>query len=311
MGKENITSITEIVLIGLTNHRKTQILLFVIILIIYSLTLMGNLVIISLVWIDLRLHTPMYFFLANLSCLEICHITCTLPPMLANLMSQNGTISFTCCVVQMHAIGCLGGTECILLGVMAYDRYLAISHPLLYTLLMGRWRQVQLASASWAGGIIVSTTNIICGLRLPFCGPNHVNHFICELPIVLKLACADIHSTEMIVFGTSAVVILTSLAVILASYGLILFSVLKMHSTTGLRKALSTCVSHLAVVTLFYSTIIAAYVKPPSVTDPDSDKKLAVFYIVVTPLLNPIIYTLRNKDIHAAAVKVLRRRGLE
>uniref|UniRef100_A0A670J7F9 G-protein coupled receptors family 1 profile domain-containing protein n=1 Tax=Podarcis muralis TaxID=64176 RepID=A0A670J7F9_PODMU len=161
---------------------------------------------------------------------------------------------------------------------MAYDRYLAISHPLLYTLLMGRWRQVQLASASWAGGII--------------------------------LACADIHSTEMIVFGTSAVVILTSLAVILASYGLIFFSVLKMHSTTGLRKALSTCVSHLAVVTLFYSTIIAAYVKPPSVTDPDSDKKLAVFYIVVTPLLNPIIYTLRNKDIHAAAVKSPAQKGL-
>ncbi|XP_015268217.1 PREDICTED: olfactory receptor 2G3-like [Gekko japonicus] len=311
MRTENLTSVTEFILLGLTDHRKTQIVLFFIILLIYSLTLVGNLVIIILVRADSHLHTPMYFFLTHLSGLEICYVTSTLPQMLAHLLSGNGAISFTRCIIQMYIVLSLGGTECLLLGVMAYDRYLAICRPLVYAVAMGRWRQLHLASASWAGGFSLAVINVMCTLRFPFCGPNHLNHFFCELPVVMKLACGDIHITEAILFVAAVLALLIPLSVILTSYGLILSSVIRAQSASGRHKAFSTCASHLAVVTMFYGTVISMYMKPRSGTTPDRDKQTAVFYVVVTPLLNPIIYTLRNKDIHRAATKMLKRKGLE
>ncbi|XP_053217445.1 olfactory receptor 2D2-like [Podarcis raffonei] len=307
MGDENFTSIKYFVLVGLSNDRRTQILLFVVVFIIYSLTIMGNLVIIILVRLDSSLHTPMYFFLTHLSSLEICFVTSTLPQMLAHLLSGNGVISFTHCTLQMYISLSLGGTECLLLSAMAYDRYLAICHPLLYASIMGWGRQVLLTSLCWAGGFLLGSINAGSTIRLPFCGPNRINHFFCELPIVLKLSCADTHLTEAFIFVASVLLLIIPLTIILISYGLVLSSVLQMKSTTGLRKALSTCGSHLIVVTLFYSTVISMYMIPRSGSTSDRDKKIAVFYIVVTPLLNPIIYTLRNKDIHGAAAKVLRR----
>ncbi|XP_054850219.1 olfactory receptor 2D3-like [Eublepharis macularius] len=307
MWAENVTAVTQFILVGLSNHRKTQILLFVVILLIYSLTIVGNLVIILLIQVDSRLHTPMYYFLTHLSSLEICYVTSTVPQMLAHLLAGNGAISFTRCAAQMYIALSLGSTEGLLLGAMAYDRYLAICHPLLYVIAMGRWRQLQLALAAWAGGFLLSVMNVGCTLRLPFCGPNHINHFFCELPVVLKLACADTRTTEAVIFGAAVLILLVPLSVILTSYSLILSSVLQMQSASGRRKAFSTCASHLAVVTLFYGTVISMYMRPRTGTATNLDKKIAVFYIVVTPLLNPVIYTLRNKDVHGAVVKVYQR----
>nr|XP_056720133.1 olfactory receptor 2G3-like [Euleptes europaea] len=307
MGPENLTSVTEFILAGLTSHRKIQILLFVVILIIYTLTVMGNVGIIMLVWSDPHLHTPMYFFLKHFAGLEICYVTTGMPQMLAHLHAANGIISFSRCVAQGYVSTCLGTVELFLLGIMAYDRYLAICCPLVYAIAMGRSRQWQLASATWAAGFVSALIYVGSMLPHPYCGPNRINHFYCELPLVLKLACADTHTSEAIGLALAGVVLASSLAVVLASYTLILSTVLAMKSTAGRRKAFSTCSSHLAVVTLFYGTVASMYMRPRSSSAPDTDKHIAVFYVVITPLLNPIIYTLRNKDIHAAVAKMLRR----
>ncbi|XP_053120154.1 olfactory receptor 2D3-like [Hemicordylus capensis] len=310
MEAENRTSITEFILVGLTNDRKKQILLFVITLLIYSLSIVGNVMVIMLVRADSRLHTPMYFFLTQLAYVEICYVTSTFPQMLFNLLTGNGAISLTRCALQMFIALSLGVTECFLLAAMAYDRYLAICHPLLYTILMGRGRQLQLASASWGWSTFFATIGVSCTFHHHFCGPNRINHFFCELPVVLKLACANTQVTELIVFLAATVVLLSSISTVLTSYGLILSTVLKMRSTAGRHKAFSTCASHLAVVTVFYGTVITMYMRPGQVRASDFDKQIAIFYIMVTPLLNPIIYTLRNKDIHAAAAKVLGRQDM-
>ncbi|XP_054850213.1 olfactory receptor 5V1-like [Eublepharis macularius] len=311
MGTKNLTSVTEFILAGLTNQRKTQIVLFLVILLIYFLTFMGNLVTIILVRANSHLHTPMYYFLMHLSGLEICYVTCTLPQALAHLLSGNGAISFNHCMFQVYIFQSLAGTECFLLGAMAYDRYLAICHPLVYAISMGKWRQLQLTSVSWGAGFLLALINVACTLCFPFCGPNHLNHFFCELPMLLKLACGDIHILEVILFWTAALAILAPLFVILTSYGLILSSVLRMQSTSGRRKAFSTCASHLAVVTLYYGTTFFMYLIPRSRIAPDRDKNIAVLYAIITPLLNPIIYTLRNKDIHKAVIKMLERNVFE
>ncbi|XP_053120153.1 olfactory receptor 2J3-like [Hemicordylus capensis] len=303
----NFTTVTEFILVGLPNHRKTQLLLFVMILIIYLLTIVGNLIIILLVQTDSRLHTPMYFFLTQLSGVEICYVTSTLPQMMVHLLAGNGTITFTHCAAQMYMILSMGSAECFLLGVMAYDRYLAICRPLLYAVAMNRWCQMELAVACWAGAFLCSVIYMGCTYCHPFCGPNHINHFICELPVVLKLACADTHLTEAIIFWEAAMILLGPLFVILTSYGLILSSVLKMRTTAGRQKVFTTCASHLLVVTVFYGTVGAVYMVPQSGTAPDHGKQISVFYIVITPLLNPIIYTLRNKDVHGAVTRLLQR----
>nr|XP_028560529.1 olfactory receptor 2G3-like [Podarcis muralis] len=308
MTPENQTSVREFILVGLSSHRTTQLLLFFMILLVYSLTLLGNLVIIMIVQADPRLHTPMYFFLTHLSILEICYTTSTVPQMLAHLLSGNGAISHTRCAIQMYTTMTLGGTECFLLAVMAYDRFLAICHPLLYTIAMDRSRQWQLASASWIICCLIAALNIGCTFQHPYCGPNHVNHFFCELPLVLKLACDNTYVTETIVFWTSVVVLLCPLSIVLTSYGLILSSVLQMGSRAGWHKAFSTCASHLAVVSLYYGTLIFMYLKPASANAPNQDKQIAFFYIVVTPLLNPVIYTLRNKDVHGAVARVMEKK---
>ncbi|XP_054850207.1 olfactory receptor 1102-like [Eublepharis macularius] len=311
MGVGNLTSVTEFILEGLTIHRKTQILLFVIILIVYVLTLMGNLIIIMLVQADSSLQTPMYFFLTNLSSLEICYVAIMQPQILAHLISGNGIISYTRCVVQIFVVLTLGTVECFLLGIMAYDRYLAIFHPLMYAINMSRLRQLQLASTCWAIGLLFGMIYVCCTFRHFYCGPNHINHFMCEMPVVLKLACDDTHITEAIVFVMAALVLLVPVFVILTSYGLILYSVLQIKSAAGRRKAFSTCAAHLVVVTVFYGTVISMYMIPRSSASSNRDKKIAVFYVVVAPLLNPVIYTLRNKDVHRAAAKVLRRQGVK
>ncbi|XP_060112118.1 olfactory receptor 8U9-like [Heteronotia binoei] len=307
MRSENLTSITEFILVGLTSHRRSQILLFVILLLIYTITVLENLGIILVIRADPHLHTPMYFFLKHFAGLEICYVTTSMPQMMAHLQAGNGRISFRNCTAQMYVSTCLGTVEFLLLGVMSYDRYLAICYPLEYCVTMDRGRQLQLASASWAGGFFSALVYVGCVLRHPYCGPNRINHFYCELPLVLKLACGDTHITEAIIFVLAGILLGGPLAAILTSYTRILSTVLQMKSTAGRRKAFSTCGSHLLVVSLYYGTVVSMFLRPRSSSASDADKQVAVFYVLVTPLLNPIIYTLRNKDIHAAVAKILRR----
>nr|XP_056720142.1 olfactory receptor 2D3-like [Euleptes europaea] len=309
MGADNLTCTTEFILVGLTNDRETQILFFVIILVIYLLTLVGNLGVIMLIRADSHLHTPMYFFLTHLSSLEICYVTSTVPQMLAHLLRGHGGLSLIRCALQTNAALALGSAEALLLGVMAYDRYLAICHPLTYATAMGRRRQLELASACWVGGFYVAVVCVSISFSHRFCGPCYINHFICEIPMVMKLACDDTHTTKAINFLFAGLVILIPFSVILVSYWLILFSVLRMRSASGLRKAFSTCGSHLSVVIMYYGTTTLNYIIPQSGRSPDIDKQIAVLYVVVTPLLNPVIYTLRNKDVHQAMAKVLRTSG--
>ncbi|XP_063158676.1 olfactory receptor 10C1-like [Candoia aspera] len=311
MRAENFTSETGFILLGLTSHRKQQILLFVVFLTIYLLTILGNLLIIILVRIDAQLHTPMYFFLSHLSGLEVVYVTSTLPQTLAHLLAGNGVLSSTRCMLQGGSALSMGSTECLLLGVMAYDRYLAICNPLRYASAMDRKHQHLLATSCWIIGCLFSMVNVVCIFRHPFCGPNSINHFTCELQFVLKLACGDINCTKAILKGLSAFIVLVPFSAILCSYSRILYSICQMQSAAGWQKAFSTCSSHLIVVSLFYGTIISIYILPQSSSFPDRDKKIAVLYVVVTPLLNPIIYTLRNKEVHKAVGKVLKRRSFE
>ncbi|XP_054850189.1 olfactory receptor 10C1-like [Eublepharis macularius] len=307
MGPRNFNTSTEFILEGLSHDRKTQILLFVVILFVYIFTLVGNAGIILLVRTDSQLHTPMYFFLTQLSSVEICYVNTTIPQMLAHLLAGHAELSLIRCALQMYTALALSTAEALLLGVMAYDRYLAICHPLVYITAMGRRYQVQLASACWIGGLCGGVICVSLTFSHPFCGPCCIKHFICEMPMVLKLACDDPHITEILIFVFAAIVVFCPVSVILTSYGLILLSLFQMQSVSGLRKAFSTCGSHLAVVTMFYGSATFVYIAPRISAAPGDDKQAAVFYLVVTPLLNPIIYTLRNKDVHAAMAKVLRK----
>ncbi|XP_026578348.1 olfactory receptor 1D2-like [Pseudonaja textilis] len=311
MRSENFTMGKGFILLGLTHQRNEQILLFMIFLIIYLLTVLGNLLIIILVCFDAQLHTPMYYFLSHLAGTEIVYVTTTLPQTLAHLLAGNGMLSSIRCMLQGGSALSMGSTECLLLGVMAYDRYLAICNPLKYASAMDKKLQHLLASSCWIIGCLFSMVNAVCIFRHSFCGRNSINHFTCELQFVLKLACGNIKCTTAILNGLSAFIVLVPFSIILYSYSCILYSICQMQSAAGWQKAVSTCGSHLAVVTLFYGTIISIYIIPQSSSYPDREKKIAVLYIVVTPLLNPIIYTLRNKDVHKAMSKVLKRSRLE
>ncbi|XP_034267410.1 olfactory receptor 11G2-like [Pantherophis guttatus] len=311
MSAENFTSEKGFILLGFTSQRKEQMLLFVVFLTIYLLTILGNLLIILLVHTDAQLHIPMYFFLSHLAGLDIVYVTGTLPQTLAHLLVGNGVLSLTRCILQGSIGLCLGSIECLLLGVMAYDRYLAICNPLRYVSAMDRKHCHLLATSCWIIGGLFSMVNVVCIFRHSFCGPYYINHFVCELQFLLDLACDDIKLTKVILNGLSAFIVLIPFLVILCSYICILHSVFRMQSVAGRYKVFSTCGSHLAVVTLFYGTIISIYIIPQSSSFSDRNKNITVVYLVVTPLLNPIIYTLRNKDVHRAVIKVWKRRNLE
>ncbi|XP_026549930.1 olfactory receptor 495-like [Notechis scutatus] len=277
----------------------------------YLLTVLGNLLIIILIHIDAQLHTPMYFFLSHLASVDIGYVTSSVPQTLAHLLAGNGVLSSIGCILQGGTALSLGSTECLLLGVMAYDRYLAICNPLRYASAMNRKRQHLFAISCWIIGFLVSMFNVICIFRHSFCGPNLINHFLCELRFLLALACDDVKHTRDILNGLSVFVVLVPFSVVLCSYSCILCSIFQMQSVAGRYKVFSTCGSHLAVVTLFYGTIMSIYISPHSSSSPDKNKMVAVLYHVITPLLNPIIYTLRNKDIHRAVIKVLKRKNFK
>ncbi|XP_025843026.2 olfactory receptor 2D3-like [Vulpes vulpes] len=300
MGKENQTFVTEFILLGLSQDLQTQILLFVLFLIIYLLTVLGNLLIIILIFMDSRLHTPMYYFLRNLSFADLCFSTSIVPQVLAHFLVKRKTISFLGCMTQIVVFLLAGCTECALLAVMSYDRYVAVCKPLHYSSIMTQQVCLQLAIGSWASGALVSLVDNTFTFQLPYQGQNIINHYFCELPALLKVASADTYSTEMAIFAMGVVMLLVPVCLILVSYWNIISTVIQMQSGEGRLKAFSTCGSHLIVVVLFYGSGIFDYMRPNSKTTKEQDKMVSVFYTVVTPMLNPIIYSLRNKDVKGA-----------
>ncbi|XP_046322383.1 olfactory receptor 2Y1-like [Marmota monax] len=306
MGSFNTSSGESFILVGFSDWPQLEILLFVFILIFYSLTLLGNTTIIILSRIDPRLHTPMYFFLSHLSFLDLCFTTSTVPQLLINLQGLDRTISYGGCVAQLFIYLALGSTECVLLVVMAIDRYAAVCRPLHYTTIMHPLLCQALAITSWVGGFMNSLIQTGLMMAIPLCG-HQLNHFFCEMPVFLKLACEDTGGTEAKMFVARVIILVVPAALILVSYVYIAKAVLKVKSMAGRRKAFGTCGSHLLVVFLFYGSAIYTYLQPIHSYSEKEGKFVALFYTIVTPILNPLIYTLRNKDVKGALWKVLRR----
>ncbi|KAM5186017.1 LOW QUALITY PROTEIN: uncharacterized protein ACOB7L_010340 [Callospermophilus lateralis] len=304
-GKPNTTTLMEFVLLGFSDIPHLQWMIFGIFLFLYFTILMCNSIIILITKTDPALQTPMYFFLSNFSVLEICYVTATMPRMLMDLCTQKGTISFYACATQMCFVLLLGGTECLLLTVMAYDRYVAICNPLQYPVVMSHKVCIQLVAASWVSGIPVEIGQTYQIFSLPFCGSNKINHFFCDIPPLLNLACGDTFVNEMAVYVVAVLFVMVPFILISASYGKIISNILKMSSARGRAKAFSTCSSHLMVVVLFYGTASITYLQPKSNQSDGTGKLLSLFCTILIPALNPIIYTLRNKDITMALKKLL------
>ena len=307
MEQKNGSSFTGFILLGFFDRPQLELVLFVVLLIFYIFTLLGNTTIIALSYLDPRLHTPMYFFLSNLSFLDMCYTTSIVPQLLVNLSRADKSISFGGCVVQMYISLALGCTECILLGVMAFDRYAAVCRPLHYTVIMHPCLCALMASASWITGFVNSLLQTVLIFLLPRCGRNKLDHFFCEIPPFLKLACVDTTMNVYVTFFGSVVILLTPVSLIMFSYGRIVRAVLRIKSTAGQRKAFGTCGSHLTVVSLFFGTAISVYFQPSSSDNQDQDKFMSLFYTVIIPMTNPLIYTLRNRDVKGAMKKVLRK----
>ena len=308
MSKKNSTVVTEFILLGLTDRAELQPVLFVVFLAIYLTTVVGNVSMILLIRSDSRLHTPMYFFLSHLSFLDLCYATNVTPQMLVSFLSKRKTISVIGCFIQFHFFIALVITDYYMLTVMAYDRYMAICKPLLYGSKMSRRVCISLVVISYTYGFANGLVQTILMLRLSFCGPNEINHFYCADPPLLVLACSDTYVKEMAMFVVAGSNLTCSLTMILVSYIFIFTAILRIRSAEGRRKAFSTCGSHLTAVTVFYGTLFCMHLRPPSETSVEQGKIVAVFYIFVSPMLNPLIYSLRNKDVKEAFKKVIQKK---
>uniref|UniRef100_A0A8C8VJ59 Olfactory receptor n=1 Tax=Pelusios castaneus TaxID=367368 RepID=A0A8C8VJ59_9SAUR len=303
----NQTRVQEFILLGFPGTWYFQVSLAVLFSVMYILTIIGNVSIIALVRSHPCLCTPMYFFLCNLSFLEIWYTTACVPKAIGVMVGTSQTISFTICLLQLFVLLSMGSTECFLLAVMAYDRYLAICHPLHYSSLMNSTFSAQLALLSWLCGFLA--ISVLAGLisRLSFCGPNVINHFLCDIDSWTALSCTDKHLVELATFIVSIVVVVVSCVITLVSYIYIISTILRIPSAKGRQKAFSTCSAHLTVVTIWYGSTIFLYVKPSAKNSLDLNKTINVFNTIVTPLLNPFIYTLRNKEVKEALGKALSR----
>ncbi|XP_037019975.2 olfactory receptor 2G3-like [Artibeus jamaicensis] len=301
----NISSFSGFFLLGFSKQPLLEAALFIIVVVFYLLTLLGNTAIIVLARLDPRLHTPMYLFLAHLSIMDLCYTTSTAPQLLAHLYGPEKTITYGGCVVQLYVALAMGSTECLLLAVMAVDRYVAVCRPLHYTILLGPRTCWKLVATTWLTGLVSSLVQTVLTTRVPLCGKNVIDHIFCEVPVLLKLACVDTTFNRMELLLVSALFLLTPLVLILGSYSCIAQAVWKTRSVQGRQKALSTCSSHLTVVFLFYGTAAASYLQPSSASSRDRDKVMALLYGIVTPTLNPFIYTLRNKDMRGALRKMM------
>ncbi|XP_014690619.1 olfactory receptor 11A1-like [Equus asinus] len=306
---ENQTTIVEFVLRGFSSVRQLNIFLFMIFLVFYMLTVSGNILIVLLVLVSYHLHTPMYFFLVNLSFLEIWYTSNIVPKMLLIVIAEQKTISVAGCLTQFYFFGSLAATECLLLAVMSYDRYLAICQPLHYPILMTGPLCTRLAASSWLCCFFLTAITMVLLSQLTFCGPNEIDHFFCDFTPLVHLSCMDTSLTETIAYATSSAVTLVPFLLIMASYSCILVAILRIPSGTGRQKAFSTCSSHLTVVTLFYGTLIGTYLMPSANSSQLLHKGFSLLYTILTPMFNPIIYSLRNKDIHETLKKCLSKKS--
>ncbi|XP_004780051.1 olfactory receptor 2W1-like [Mustela nigripes] len=305
MDTNNGSSTTDFILLGFSDRPQLEPIISGVVFIFYIVTLVGNTTIILVSYLDTQLHTPMYFFLSNLSFLDLCYTTSIIPQMLVNLWGPTRSITYGGCVLQFFFALDLGSTECLLLAVMAYDRYAAVCQPLHYTVIMNPQLCQKMVLTAWLGGL--GSALIVCSLtlNLPRCGHRKVDNFLCEMPALIKMACVYSKVIEITVFALGVVFLLAPISLILISYGVITQAVMRIKSEARWRKVLNTCGSHLTVVTLFYGTIIYMYMRPQNSTSQDEGKFLTLFYAIITPSLNPLIYTLRNKDVKSAVKRIL------
>ncbi|XP_008525941.1 olfactory receptor 1f45-like [Equus przewalskii] len=310
MDGRNQTSTYEFLLVGLSEWPKQQLLLFVLFLGMYLVTVVGNLFIILAIGSDVHLHTPMYLFLANLSFSDIGFISTVIPKMLDNIGSGSKLISYGGCLTQLYFFGLFADLDNFLLAVMALDRYMAISYPLQYTMTMNYQRCVLLVAGSWLVTTFHALVHTLLVTRLSFCGPSIIPHFFCDLVPLLKLACSSTYVNDLMLILVAGTLLIGPFVCILMSYFYIALAILRIDSPKGKQKAFSNCTSHLSVVSLFYSTAIGVYLCPPSSSSGGKDRFFSVMYTVVTPMLNPFIYSLRNRDMKEALGKLLRRKTL-
>ncbi|XP_053528229.1 olfactory receptor 10A3-like [Artibeus jamaicensis] len=307
MKRQNQSSVVEFILLGFSNFPELQEQLFGIFLVVYLVTLIGNAMIIVIISLEQSLHVPLYLFLLNLSVVDVSFSAVIMPEMLVVLSTKKASISFVSCFAQMYFILFFGATECCLLGAMAYDRFAAICHPLSYPMIMNKSVFMKLVIFSWFSGIIVATVPIPWMSTFPLCGPNEINHISCETPAVLELVCTNTFWFEIYAFIITVLIIMVPFSLILLSYIRILLAIMKMPSNTGRQKAFSTCASHLTSVTLFCGTATMTYLQPKSGYSPETKKVMSLAYSLLTPLLNPLIYSLRNSEMKRALMKLWRR----
>ncbi|CAM2095179.1 unnamed protein product [Caretta caretta] len=307
MEEGNHSEATEFILSGLTDRPELQISLFAVFLLIYGFTLVGNGGMILLITIDPRLHTPMYFFLRNLSFCDLCFSSIISPKMLLNFLAKRKSISFTACAVQIYLSIIFGDVECLLLAVMAYDRYVAICNPLLYTVTMSRHFCKQLVAGAYTVGVVDSMLNTYFTFRLSFCSSNIINNFFCDVPPLLALSCSDTRINEIVMLVLICCIQVISFVTVFLSYVYITSTILQICSAEGRHKAFSTCTFHLTTVVLFYGTLLFMYLRPASSYSMDTDKVASVFYMLVIPMLNPLIYSLRNTEVKDALKKAINK----
>ncbi|XP_007438588.1 olfactory receptor 6B1-like [Python bivittatus] len=307
MDHKNKSSIQGFILLGFSTSMELQALLFVIFLLAYNLTLLENIVIIVMIKTSPQLNKPMYFFLSNLSFLETWYVCVIVPKLLINLLVQDKSISFEGCMTQLYFFSSLICTECVLLAVMAFDRYAAICNPLRYPTIMTQHLCMRLAVGSWLTGFLASMLKVIFISQLPFCGPNIINHFFCDISPLLNMACEDMTVAEIVDFVLALIILLVPLSVTIISYVCIIHTILNIPTIQGQKKAFSTCAAHLTVVVIFFSATLFMYARPKRIHPFDLNKLVSVIYTIVTPMLNPFIYCLRNEEVKGALKKVFGR----
>ncbi|XP_037377183.2 olfactory receptor 5A1-like [Talpa occidentalis] len=306
-GERNLTFVTMFVLLGISEEKELQLSLFPVFLLIYLVTLFWNLGLITLIRMDSHLHTPMYFFLSALSFIDICYTSSISPRMLADLFKDKKMISFIACATQCFVVSWMGQAECCILAAMAYDRYVAIGNPLQYSTIMAPGLCWKMVAGALGCGFLSSLVEIVTGFEMYYCGPNVIQNFFCNITEIISLSCSNPFVSQMSLFLVILFVAGGSLVIVLLSYGFIAASILKLSSVKGSAKAFNTCASHLAVVTLFYGPALTVYLHPSSGHSTKQNKFLSVLYVIIIPMLNPFIYSLRNKEIKEAFRRVMKR----